>query len=133
VGEAATREPDAASCVAKMEKSAANSGSNSTASPVEEQPLIPKHYLEQKKKLENNSSMEEHPPNIRQEDTKKEAERLLAEAEDRKDVEQRLKSFKQITENVYLCSRKISKQFRNMQCDCDLSKASPLFFSSCFK
>jgi hypothetical protein len=94
---------------------------------VEEQPLIPKHYLEQKKKLEKNASVEENAAIARRDsedgERRREAERRLAEAEDRKDVEQRLRSFKQITENVYLCARKISKQFRNMQCDCDLSKA----------
>jgi hypothetical protein len=97
-----------------------------TASPIEEQPLIPKSYLEQKKKLDE-SSEEQHQGNERRnsEDCeKKEAERRLTEAEDKRDVERRLKSFKQITENVYLCSRKISKQFRNMQCDCDLNRVS---------
>jgi hypothetical protein len=102
---------------------------------VEEQPLIPKHYLEQKKKLEKSASVEENAAIARrdsEDSERREAERRLAEAEDRKDVEQRLRSFKQITENVYLCARKISKQFRNMQCDCDLSKASHfLFVSQC--
>ena len=114
----------------KMEKSAL-----AAASPIEEQPLIPKRYLEQKKleKEKDLMTSEEEASSGQNEEVKrwsaeenerKEAERRLTEAEDRKEVERRLRSFKQISENVYLCSRKISKQFRNMQCDCDLSRAS---------
>ena len=113
----------------KMEKSAL-----AAASPIEEQPLIPKRYLEQKK-LEKDKYLvtseeasscqnEEVKRWSAEENERKEAERRLTEVEDRKEVERRLRSFKQISENVYLCSRKISKQFRNMQCDCDLSRAS---------
>ena len=32
--------------------------------------------------------------------------------EDRREVEKRLKSFRHITENHYLCPKKINKQFR---------------------
>jgi hypothetical protein len=40
------------------------------------------------------------------------AELLQQEAEDRKEIEKRVKSFRHITENHYLCPRKINKQFR---------------------
>ena len=124
--EETTGQPDKSG---KMEKSAL-----AAASPIEEQPLIPKRYLEQKKlekekdlvtsEEDSSGQNEEVKRWSAEENERKEAERRLTEAEDRKEVERRLRSFKQISENVYLCSRKISKQFRNMQCDCDLSRAS---------
>ena len=46
----------------------------------------------------------------RQEET--EEERVKREEEDRREVEKRLKSFRHITENHYLCPKKINKQFR---------------------
>ena len=36
--------------------------------------------------------------------------------EERKEIEKRLKSFRHITENHYLCQRKINKQFRYWVC-----------------
>lgn len=103
------------------------------ASPVEEQPLFPKRYLEQKKMLEQETldeqkqKQQQQPKQHQQLEAIGESEeaveaKRLREAEDRKDVERGLKSFKHISESVYLCNRKISKQFRNMQCDCELSK-----------
>ena len=41
-----------------------------------------------------------------------EEEKRMNAEEDRKEVEKRLKSFRHITENHYLCPKKINKQFR---------------------
>ena len=46
----------------------------------------------------------------RQEETAE--ERVKREEEDRREVDKRLKSFRHITENHYLCQKKINKQFR---------------------
>ena len=92
-------------------------------SPREEQPLIPRIYLQQQKErevVEKEKKREVEREQIRQRaeeaerrvETMTEEERRRQEAEDRREVEKRLKSFRHITENQYLCSRKINKQFR---------------------
>ena len=64
--------------------------------------------------------------NIKEEDEVKpklsEAELKKIEISEKKEVEQKLKSFRNITENLYLCPRKVNKQSRKMQCDCTISK-----------
>ncbi len=83
-----------------------------TGSPREEQPLIPKSYL-QKKKLEENKEKEKKEKEDKEEEKKlTPEERRRQEEEDRRELEKRLKSFKHITENLYLFPKKINKQFR---------------------
>ena len=85
-----------------------------TGSPQEEQPLIPKSYL-QKKKLEETKEKEKKEEELLRKEKEKKIspeERRRQEEEDRRELEKRLKSFKHITENLYLCPKKINKQFR---------------------
>lgn len=102
-------------------------------SPVEELPLIPKGFLEQKKKLEDTEAKireieaqeiagTENAKSDQRDLELKEEERKMKELEDKREVEMKLKSFKHLTENHYLCARKVNKQSKKMQCDCSLSK-----------
>ena len=55
------------------------------------------------------------------------AQDLVSEAspllpEDRAEVDKRIKSFKPLKENQYLCKRVVNKQSKKMQCDCTYSK-----------
>ena len=81
-------------------------------SPDEELPLIPKGFLEQQKKEQElrDRLEEERPPVVRD------------EGEARLEVERRLKSFKQLKDNQYLCKKYVNKETRKLQCECVLSK-----------
>lgn len=63
--------------------------------------------LEQRKKAE--------------EEKEKELNRVM-EPEERKEIEAKLKSFRKIQENHYLCARKVNKQSKKMACECSLTK-----------
>jgi len=117
----------------KKKESDAEIKTEGIESPVEELPLIPKGFLEQKKKLEDSEAMKREVEaqelanaenalvNERDQELK-EKEKKLRELEDKKEVEMKLKSFRHLTENYYLCARKVNKQSKKMQCDCSLSK-----------
>ena len=83
------------------------------SSPGEELPLIPKGFLEQRKKQEQ----EEERARGQEEGSLK-----PIDPEEQKEIEGKLKMFRRITENHYLCPRKINKQSKKMQCDCTLSR-----------
>ena len=82
-------------------------------SPGEEMPLIPKGFMEQKKRLEEEKLAGEGEvvKNIR-----------VMDADEKKEIEAKLKSFRKINENHYMCTRKVNKQSKKMQCDCTLTK-----------
>ena len=87
------------------------------SSPVEEPPLIPKGFMEQQRKeLEQKENLEK--------DAKTAIidQKLAMSEEDRAEVDKRLKSFKPLKENQYLCKKVVNKQSKKMQCDCALSK-----------
>ena len=81
-------------------------------SPEEESPLIPKGFLEQQKKeQELRDRLEEERPAVVQD-----------QGEARLEVERRLKSFKQLKDNQYLCKKYVNKETKKLQCECVLSK-----------
>ena len=82
-------------------------------SPGEEMPLIPKGFMEQKKRLEEEKLAGEGEvvKSIR-----------VMDADEKKEIEAKLKSFRKINENHYMCTRKVNKQSKKMQCDCTLTK-----------
>ena len=82
-------------------------------SPGEEMPLIPKGFMEQKKKLEEEK--------LAIEGQVAKSIRMMG-AEEKKEIEAKLKSFRKINENHYMCARKVNKQSKKMQCDCTLTK-----------
>ena len=91
-------------------------------SPEEEPPLIPKGFLEQQKKEQELRERLEDPPLVKMEGEQGEQQRKETEAEAKLEVERRIKSFKQLKENQYLCKKYVNKETRKLQCECVLSK-----------
>ena len=85
-------------------------------SPVEEPPLIPKGFIEQQRKEQELKDKEKDAKAYVIE------KKLAMSTEDRAEVDKRIKSFKQLKENQYLCKRVVNKQSKKMQCDCTYSK-----------
>ena len=88
-------------------------------SPGEEMPLIPKGFMEQKKRLEEEKKTVEEKLSTVGEVVK--SIRVM-DADEKKEIEAKLKSFRKINENHYMCTRKVNKQSKKMQCDCTLTK-----------
>ena len=89
-------------------------------SPVEEEPLMPKGFLElHRKELVNNRDTADVKTDVKNEVN---VVNLEMSAEDRLEVDKRIKEIKQLKENQYLCKKIINKQSKKMQCDCSLSK-----------
>ena len=102
--------PSKAARIPKKKKSLEKDDKDEGQSPGEEMPLIPKGFLEQKKKMEEEEKKCEEEP-VR-----------IMTAEEKKEIEAKLKMFRRINENNYLCARKVNKQSKKMQCDCTLTK-----------
>ena len=90
------------------------------SSPVEEPPLIPKGFLEQQKKEQELRHRLGEAPLVNNEED--EEQRRIREADDQQEVERRIKSFKQLKENYYLCKKYVNKETRKLQCECVLSR-----------